>query len=116
MALSIGAITIDTNDLERASAFWQEVTGYNLKSSDESGTFLGHPGGSGPDLYLQVVPERRRGKNRLHLDLVADDYDGEVARVRALGASEVRAFDQSGSRWTVLADTDGNQFCIAAAA
>jgi predicted enzyme related to lactoylglutathione lyase len=114
MAIRIGAVTIDTNHLERAAEFWQQVTGYDVTSSDESGTVLGQPGGPGPDLYLQVVPEPSQGKNRLHLDLVADDYDSEVARIRTLGGTEVRSFHEGGSRWTILADTDGNQFCIVA--
>ena len=63
-------------------------------------------------LSLQLVPEPRAGKNRLHLDLFTGDLAGEVDRIRDLGAVEVRRFDDDG--WVVLADPDGNQFCVVA--
>ncbi|MBO2456873.1 VOC family protein [Actinomadura violacea] len=111
MSISIGNICIDANDLAGSTAFWQAVTGYQVASSDEGTTYLEDANKSGVGLSLQAVPERRDGKNRLHLDLVTDDLAGEVDRIRAAGASEVRRFDG----WVVLADPEGNQFCVVAA-
>ncbi|SCG43346.1 hypothetical protein GA0070609_1303 [Micromonospora echinaurantiaca] len=111
MSIRIGNVGIDTNDLPRATAFWQAVTGYQLASSDASGNYLEDPAKAGVGLWVQLVPEPATGKNRLHLDLFAADRAAEVARIRGLGATEVRAFDG----WTVLADPDGNQFCVVAA-
>lgn len=111
MSISIGNIGIDTNDLAGSTAFWQAVTGYQVASSDEGTTYLEDANKSGVGLSLQAVPERRDGKNRLHLDLFTDDLAGEVDRIRAVGASEVRRFDG----WVVLADLEGNQFCVVAA-
>lgn len=111
MSIAIGNIGIDTNDLPGATAFWQAVTGYRTTSSDETSAYLEAPDGTGPGLSLLLVPEPRAGKNRLHLDLITDDPAGEVKRIVALGAQELRGHDG----WTVLADTDGNQFCIVAA-
>ncbi|MEE6262901.1 VOC family protein [Plantactinospora sonchi] len=113
MSITIGNICIDTNDLAGGTAFWQAVTGYKVASSDESTTYLEDPDKNGVGLSLQVVPEPRVGKNRLHLDLFTEDLAGEVARIRALGAVEVQRFDDGG--WAVMADTDGNQFCVVAA-
>ncbi|MFI6799457.1 VOC family protein [Streptosporangium canum] len=113
MSVSIGNICIDTNDLAGGAAFWRAVTGYEVASSDEGTTYLEDPNKNGVGLSLQVVPEPRAGKNRLHLDLFTDDLAGEVARIRALGATEVARFDDGG--WVVLADTDGNRFCVVAA-
>ncbi|NAS25727.1 VOC family protein [Herbidospora sp. NEAU-GS84] len=111
MSISIGNICIDTNDLGRSTAFWQAVTGYQVASSDEGTTYLEDANKSGVGLSLQAVPEGREGKNRLHLDLFTDDLAGEADRIQALGASEVRRFDS----WVVLADPEGNQFCVVAA-
>ncbi|MGI5290523.1 VOC family protein [Nonomuraea polychroma] len=112
MSVTIGNIGIDTNDLARAAAFWQAVTGYRVASSDESSTYLEDGDGKGPGLSLLVVPEPRAGKNRLHLDLLTSDLAGEVDWIRGLGAEQVRRFDEDG--WVVLADPDGNQFCVVA--
>jgi len=108
MGVAIRNIGIDTNDLPRAVAFWQSVTGYEVSSSSDGDAYLVDPAKVGPGVSLLVVPEPKTGKNRLHLDLYTDDMDGEVTRIRDLGASEVQRYDG----WVVLADLDGNQFCI----
>jgi catechol 2,3-dioxygenase-like lactoylglutathione lyase family enzyme len=108
MSVSIRNVGIDTNALARAAAFWQSVTGYKVSSSSDSDVYLTDPAESGPGLSLLVVPEPKSGKNRLHLDLYTGDLDGEVSRITGLGASEVGRFDG----WVVLADPDGNQFCV----
>ena len=108
MGVSIRNIGIDTNDLARATAFWQSVTGYKVSSSSDGDAYLADPAKSGPGVSLLLVPEPKAEKNRLHLDLYTDDLGGEVTRIRDLGASEVQRFDA----WTVLADPDGNQFCV----
>jgi hypothetical protein len=64
--------------------------------------------GSPPQLTFQLVPESKVVKNRVHLDLTADDRAAEVARLTSLGA-RVRAEYE---HWTTLADPDGNEFCI----
>lgn len=112
MSINIGNVCVDTNDLPGSTAFWRAVTGYQVASSDESTTYLEDPGKVGVGLSLQLVPEPRAGKNRLHLDLFTGDLAGEVDRIRDLGAAEVRRFDDDG--WVVLADPDGNQFCVVA--
>ncbi|MGH3648335.1 MAG: VOC family protein [Micromonosporaceae bacterium] len=93
------------------STFWQAVTGYEVASSDETGSFLKDPDKQHPGVYLQVVPEPKIGKNRVHLDLFTGDLEGELTRIKGLGASEVKRHDG----WVVLADSDGNQFCVVAA-
>jgi hypothetical protein len=68
------------------------------------------PGGAAgaPRLWFQRVPERKIVKNRLHLDLETDDPDTEIARLSALGATLVAAHGD----WVVLADPEGNEFCL----
>jgi predicted enzyme related to lactoylglutathione lyase len=60
------------------------------------------------------VPEDKRGKNRVHLDLRTDDLESEVGRVLGLGAVVLtdQPVSEDGWRWHILADPDGNEFCI----
>jgi predicted enzyme related to lactoylglutathione lyase len=51
-------------------------------------------------------------KNRVHVDLVADDRDKEIARLLELGAERLDDKDEYGVRWTILADPEGNEFCL----
>ncbi len=68
----------------------------------------------GSRFLLQRVPEANSGKNRLHLDLRTVDLAGEVERVLALGAKRLTSqpVTETGWRWHVLADPDGNEFCV----
>jgi predicted enzyme related to lactoylglutathione lyase len=70
--------------------------------------------GDGVELLLQRVPEPKSAKNRMHLDLRVPDLDAEVARVEALGARRITALpvEEDGWTWHVLADPDGNEFCV----
>jgi len=114
MGVRISNVTIDTNDLGAATAFWQGLTGYQAAGTGDGYAQLAPPG-DGVTLYLQVVPEPRQGKNRAHLDLTTGDLHGEVARAQGLGATEVARFvEGDAGGWVVLADTEGNQFCIVA--
>ncbi|MFC5815261.1 VOC family protein [Nonomuraea harbinensis] len=64
--------------------------------------------GGPPRLWFQRVPERKAGKNRLHLDLQAEDREAEVERLAGLGAAVLDRREE----WTVLADPEGNEFCV----
>ncbi|WP_432134285.1 MULTISPECIES: VOC family protein [unclassified Streptomyces] len=74
----------------------------------DSGTGLGRR------LLFQRVPEEKSGKNRLHLDLHAgaERRATEVERLTALGASVLREVAEPGGRWVVMADPEGNEFCV----
>jgi hypothetical protein len=61
-----------------------------------------------PRFFFQLVPEPKTVKNRLHLDLQADDRAAEVRRLVGLGATVTATYD----RWTLLADPEGNEFCV----
>ena len=69
------------------------------------------------DVYEALIhrPDPTPGKNKVHLDLSADDLDGEVERLVGAGASLVERRGDEHFRWVTLADPDGNQFCVAAA-
>ena len=109
------ALVIDCIDLDRAAESWCTVLGLR-PDGPAHGAHLGPRlvEGSGLALLLQRVPERKKGENRLHLDLRVPDLEAEVARVAAAGAMLLteEPVDEVGSGWHVLADPDGNEFCV----
>ncbi|MEU7526153.1 VOC family protein [Saccharothrix sp. NPDC042600] len=108
-------ITVDCKDAYALAAFWSQVTGHPVSEEDEPGDaecLVELP--TGPSLLFIQVPEGKSMKNRLHLDLQPDTTrDEEVERLRGLGATLVD--DQrrpDGTGWVVLADPEGNEFCV----
>jgi len=113
MALNVGMVTIDTADPRALSEFWSAAL--NMKVvSDFDGEYLILKGAGDVAIGLQKVPEPKTGKNRVHLDLSAQDRAAEVQRLVSLGAGVVEDHDMPGYAWTVLADPDGNVFCVGA--
>jgi predicted enzyme related to lactoylglutathione lyase len=109
------AIVLDCLDLDRSAAFWSGVLGYRAEPSSPGRYQQLLPAdGNGVELLLQRVPEGKVTKNRLHLDLRVPDLEAETARVVALGARRVTAgpIEEYGWIWHVLADPDGNEFCV----
>jgi catechol 2,3-dioxygenase-like lactoylglutathione lyase family enzyme len=108
-------VVIDCSDLDRSAEFWTGVLGY-VRSDSTGGPYLSLDPGGGerPEILLQRVPEDKRGKNRVHLDLRTDDLESEVRRVLGLGAVMLtdQPVSEDGWRWHILADPDGNEFCI----
>ena len=70
--------------------------------------------GKGRRVLFQKVPEPKTGKNRIHLDLMVggERHRAEVERIVGLGATILREVDEPMGRWTVLADPEGNEFCV----
>ncbi|MFF7952445.1 VOC family protein [Streptomyces griseorubiginosus] len=82
-----------------------------IDSAEDDPTVLVEPAGGGPRLWFQLVPEGKRVKNRVHLDLRAADLGAEIERLSGLGAA-VRARHAG---HVVLTDPEGNEFCLAPA-
>ena len=112
MSLSLANVTFDCADPLAVSAFWAGALG---KSVDPGASpyfcTIGHPNGS-PTFFFIKVPEAKTVKNRVPLDLSAEDRAAEVARLVALGATHVADRDEWGHQWSVLADIEGNEFCV----
>lgn len=108
-------VVIDCSNLERSARFWAAALGYTAGLAT-TGPYssLTPVSGAGIDLLLQRVPDVKRQKNRLHLDLRTPDLAAEVDRVLGLGATLLtsEAIVENGWRWHVLADPDGNEFCV----
>jgi predicted enzyme related to lactoylglutathione lyase len=104
-------IVIDVADLDRSAHFWSQVLG--LKIAHRWGQYLGFEKmESGLIVCLQKVSEKKTTKNRVHLDVAVEDVDAASARVETLGGTKLHEIEESGIRWTVMADPDGNEFCL----
>lgn len=105
-------VTIDCADPRRLAEFWTAALGTTV-AQDFGGEFLFlAPPEGGLPLGLQRVPEPRAGKNRVHIDLGSEDREQEVKRLVGLGATELGEHEVPGFAWTVLADPEGNEFCV----
>jgi hypothetical protein len=112
MALKVGMVAIDCRNPEQLASFWCEALGYRVLSAEEDGVSIGSGDGTGWGIDFLVVPDDKVVKNRLHLDLRPDDQETEVKRVLALGARRVDVGQADDVSWVVLADPEGNEFCI----
>jgi catechol 2,3-dioxygenase-like lactoylglutathione lyase family enzyme len=112
VGVRVGAVVIDCNDFDRMLAFWRAALGYQPGPVENGFTVMKDPERRGVAVSLQAVPEPRVGKNRLHLDLFARDEEQEAARLVGLGARRVRRSDDPDDVYVVLADPEGNEFCV----
>jgi predicted enzyme related to lactoylglutathione lyase len=112
MALEIRNVTIDCHDLDLVSGFWQAALGWPERVVRDRDALVAREGWGFPRFAFQEVPESKQVKNRVHVDLTADDMEAEVARLGALGATAGRVVTQ-GMTWTVMQDPEGNEFCVA---
>lgn len=111
--LRIECLTIDCDDHLAVARFWAAALGWEIAETDDEGTYLRPPSGaSATGLLFLKVPDRKTSKNRFHLDLRPDDQSAEVARLEALGARRVDIGQTGEETWIVLADPEGNEFCI----
>ena len=109
--LRIDALTVDALDPDALAAFWSELLGGTVRRDDDGDVWVEFGNGS-PDLLFGASTDARVVKNRLHLDLRPDDQGAEVARALALGARHVDIGQTGDESWIVLADPEGNEFCI----
>ncbi|MFE4381424.1 VOC family protein [Streptomyces cyaneofuscatus] len=119
MACRISELVIEAADAERLAAFWSEVLGYVEIGRESDGSIeIGPPGtgfgGPQPTLVLSPNSEPRTGKVRLHIDVSATDrdQDAELERLLALGARPADVGQTGNESWHVLADPEGNVFCL----
>ena len=116
MTARIGNITFDCDDVLKIATFWSAVLGRPLdRGSSEQFASIGGTDAARrePAWYFNKVPEPKRAKNRVHLDLVNPDLSA-VDELTGLGATVIGEHKIPGQRWTVMQDPEGNEFCIAA--
>jgi Glyoxalase-like domain len=110
MPAFIKSVTFDCTDALRLAQFWAAALGSNV---DEDAThqkaYVEAPGWGGPNMWFNAVPEPKSAKNRMHLDLRAPGHiRDEVRRLVDLGATVLR----DGTDLVVMADPEGNEFCV----
>ena len=107
-------LVMDCHDPEALAPFWADALGYGTLGGVENYVLLVPDGRPGPKLLLQRVSEDKAVKNRMHLDLEVPDIEAVAARLETHGARRVSADPQAehGSRWMLMADPEGNEFCV----
>ena len=114
MSARFTELAIDCADPARVAEFWAAVLEYAVIDTGVDGEVeIGPPGGGGPTLVFVQVPERKSVKNRVHIDVnpSGQDQAAELQRLLALGARQVDV-GQRDVNWVVLADPEGNEFCL----
>ena len=112
MGLYVGSTVINTTDIEKGIAFWTAALGYVVRHADETFAVLTDPDRRWSNVSLQRTDEPKTGRNRLHLDLYASDQEGEVGRLEGLGARRIPWDYPPDADFIVMADPDGNEFCV----
>ena len=117
MGLWIDWLTIDSEDPDKLADFWCRALGYQVTYRSEEGetereVAIESPDRKGWRILFVEVHDERKVKNRLHLDLRPDDQEAEVSRLEELGAKRVDIGQSPEVTWVVMADPEGNEFCI----
>jgi hypothetical protein len=114
MPSRLAVIAIDAVDPEVVAGFWCAALGWTVLTREPDGITIGDDERSWPMIDIFAVPEAKTIKNRLHFDLRADGLStsDELDRLLALGARRVDVGQPSDASWVVLADPEGNEFCL----
>jgi hypothetical protein len=118
MACRFSEVVVDCHDPEALAAFWAAVLDYRVLGREDDGAVEIGPeagfGGPAPTLLFAPVEDPTPGKIRLHIDLNPTDreQDAELARLLGLGATRADVGQSGTEGWHVLADPEGNEFCL----
>ena len=114
MPVRLHHIVIDAHDLPGLARFWAQVLGWKVLSEREREVVIGTNENAPVGMCFMPVSDRKTVKNRVHLDLTssAQDRGQEIERLLALGARRVEIGQTGAESWTVLADPEGNEFCV----
>jgi len=116
--LSLHHIVIDAHDLPGLARFWSQVLDWPILSEREREVVIGPADDAAVGICFMPSPDGKIVKNRVHLDLnpgsnaSAGEREAEIARLIALGARRVDVGQRGDETWTVLADPEGNEFCV----
>jgi hypothetical protein len=114
MACRFTELIVDARDPETLARFWEDVLGWEVGESKDEIAWLKPPGPAVPLIAFVPVPECKSVKNPIHIDVSPTDRsrDEEVERVLALGARRADVGQGEDVSWVVLADPEGNEFCV----
>jgi predicted enzyme related to lactoylglutathione lyase len=110
---SIGLV-LDCSNPEELAQFWSAALGWQTLGGAGNYVLLVSADAALPRLLLQRVPEPKSVKNRMHLDIETADIEAEARRLETLGAQRLAcdAQHEHGSNWVLMADPEGNEFCV----
>ena len=111
--LKVGSIVIRADDVQRQAEFWAKALHYRRSIDRHDFVLLSPTNGDGPSISIDAMRSQSQVPPRIHLDLHADDQAAEVQRLVDLGASEVH-WDKrpADADYVILADPEGNRFCV----
>jgi predicted enzyme related to lactoylglutathione lyase len=114
MPVTLHHIVVDAHDLPGLARFWAQALRWRVLSEREREVVIGPDVSAPVGMCFMPVADRKAVKNRLHLDLTtaAEDRDAEIDRLLTLGARRVDIGQTGEESWTVLADPEGNEFCV----
>jgi predicted enzyme related to lactoylglutathione lyase len=114
MPLRVSEVVIDCADHGAVVDFWAAALGYEREAINEQYVALVPPAAEPgrPPMLFQKVPEPKVAKNRVHLDFRTESMAAEVERLIELGAAPIAERSLGSTRWTVMADPAGNEFCV----
>ena len=107
-------VVIDVADHDVVVPFWEAALGWRSQRLNEQFVGLRAPAEEqiGFDILFQKVPEPKLAKNRAHIDFDAADMEAEVERLVGLGGTKIAEHSLGAFRWTIVADPEGNEFCV----
>ncbi|NYG54233.1 VOC family protein [Nocardioides perillae] len=116
MTMHVHNITVDATDALGLATFWSRLLGWHVFHDDDPEVVVApHFPYAGTGMLFIPVPEGKTAKNRLHVDVAPDDEtrDEAVARAEGLGARVLADHRRDdGTGWVVMADPEGNEFCV----
>ena len=117
LGIRVQCVVVDARDPSAQARFWAQALGWRITHDDDDESVLEPPEGSpandvAPDVLFVRVPGSKTVKNRLHFDLRPDDHAAHVSRLVGLGATRADIGQTGEERWIVLADPEGNEFCV----
>jgi predicted enzyme related to lactoylglutathione lyase len=114
MPVTLHHVVVDTRDLPGLARFWTQALHWKILSERDREIVIGPDENSPVGMCFMPVTGPKTVKNRMHLDLTTEaaDRDAEIARLLALGARRVDVGQTGEESWTVLADPEGNEFCV----
>ena len=114
MGARLVELVVDARDPDRVADFWSAVLGWGRTGRYEGVVEIADPGGSLPTVVFTAVPQPQAAKNRLHIDVAPAGcpQEEELERLLGLGAVKVDVGQGRNRTWVVLADSEGNEFCL----
>jgi hypothetical protein len=112
--MRIGSIVFRVDDLPRQITFWTQALDYVPREAPEDDWAVLRPrSGNGPNISLSVKPSPVQEGPRIHLDLYSEDQARDIKRLLALGATRPHEHNRpTDADYVILADPEGNRFCV----